>query len=229
MGLEFLDKAKTIEFPSRRKNDGAWSYANDEKRTVVRLPSTGEVYDRWSPLNAHHYTTSYHWKYVIPAIDGIFKAGFVRNDFRVERISAKTDNGDEFDLSSLVPVGDKKFRAKNILTGEEDDGGFGILRCSGRCSSPYHGLFRFPHSCSVVDNLSGGNGRSLLVLGDSQMIPSISVLCCLYKRVFYVDNRSRSNVVDRIGTEFDDILIEAWDHQYDYYRNFMLRHGKANS
>ena len=228
MGLEFLDKAKTIEFPFKRKEDGAWLYFNDEKSTTARLPITREVYDKWGTLNAHHYTTAYHWKYVIPAIDGIFKAGFDKGDFRLASISAKNLRGDEFDMSSLVPLDGKRFKTKNFLTGEEDEGGFEILRCTGKCSSPYHSLFRFPHSCSVVENLSSSNGKSLLVLGDSQMIPSISVLCCLYRKVFYIDNRSKSNVVRKTGTEFDDILMESWNHGYDYYRNFMLPWGEKN-
>ena len=70
-------------------------------------------------------------------------------------------------------------------------------------------LYRYPHECSRIINKDVDSNRILLVSGDSQMIPDISVLACYFKEVWYFDNRANVKAEDILKEgEFTDVLIE---------------------
>ena len=82
----------------------------------------------------------------------------------------------------------------------------------------YHKLFVFPHSCSVIKNLYKSNNRKLLISGDSQMIPLIPILCTIFEELYYFDSRTDKSFKRILGNvNFDDILIEIFNRDLDYY------------
>lgn len=223
MDEKLLDKSKRIEFPYF---DGESVLYRNSDSDEIRLPVVENCrYSGWKS-NSHHYTTKYHREIVLPSLDGMFCFGYSVSDFVIENQSVKIGES-IFDLSHVVPVDDVHFRITHLVDGKQSEGGFDVLR--GRKSdirwfygpTSYHSLYRYPHSFSRVDNLDSGNGRSLLVLGDSQMIPSIPVLCRYYGSVTYVDNRYGANAKGKVSSEFDDVLIAAYNKPFDYYIGFL--------
>ena len=61
---------------------------------------------------------------------------------------------------------------------------------------------------------------ALLILGDSQMIPSLPVLCWYYKKVIYLDNRTTDKFYYEShlkNLKADDYLVEMFNGGLDYY------------
>lgn len=180
---------------------------NVEGKTIHRLPlpPKGMMYDRW-PRNENHFINPYHRKYSLPLLEKLLKFGYKEDDFFLqERYSGG------FDISMLHPK--KKFSfdvygynrgeyKENITFDELIQGKEGEL-------TEYHLLYRYPHECSRIINKDVDSNRILLVSGDSQMIPDISVLACYFKEVWYFDNRANVKAEDILKEgEFTDILIE---------------------
>lgn len=69
--------------------------------------------------------------------------------------------------------------------------------------SPYHDLYRYPHSCSRIVNHSVKNGKRLFVSGDSQILPSVPMLSCYFEEVLYSDNRT-----GQLGFHFNGLLLD---------------------
>ena len=223
---EVENTAKYMAFPVENNGDGR-KYFYDDKHEWTLLPDTHEVY-KGSAMNKHHYTTKYHREHVIPALDRILSMGFLESDFRLVNHRVPDDRDPELilDLDYLRPVVDRRFRviAFNYKMHYESgfDGLMASRRVAGRTwSTPYHDLFCLPHVSSTVRNLSGGNGKKLLILGDSQMIPSLPVLCCCYNTVTYVDNRANIPILDRLDKRYDDVLVSVFAKDLDYYFGFL--------
>ena len=200
-----LKKAKIINFPR-------FQTYNDKANEGWRLlPVTDDFYEGL-PNNSHHYTTEYHRKYVLPLLEEMFHFGYDENHFILSK-NMICKNDMVFDLSYQAPKEDMKFHVTCFNNGIEYDCGHdGLLRNNQTKKStwftPYHALYCFPHMCSTVENLSNNNGRSLLILGDSQIIPSVATLCCYYRVLTYLDNRDKIPIIDKLSPEYDDVLIE---------------------
>jgi hypothetical protein len=229
--------AKYLQFPKYDKT----------KDIIFHKPVTGypsDVVINFLPIknmlysglhnNHHHYTTEYHIKYVLPTLETIFNFGYIQDDFILKEniindINEKTNKREDFNLSYLYPIKQKKFKIQSYEYFINYDGNFDDLLYNKKVENltwvtPYHKLFCLPHSCSRIDNLCENNGKTLLVLGDSQIIPSLSILCYYYKTVIYLDNRDKKSYYDNFLKDInaDDILIEMFNAQIKYYIDFFM-------
>jgi hypothetical protein len=180
--------------------------------------------------NYHHYTTDYHRKYVLPLLNDIYKFGYNENDFVIKKniikdINEITNKQDSYDLSYLLPKKDKIFKVSSLEFDIDYISDFSGLMCNKNTKkllsfTKYHELYCLPHSCSIVENLSKSNGKTLLILGDSQMIPSLPILCWYYKKVIYLDNRTTDKFYYEShlkNLKADDYLVEMFNSGLDYY------------
>ena len=221
---ELQENAKYLAFPSYNKVNDTSCYFCDERHEWVKLPPTGGVYKGWKG-NEHHYTTEYHRQYVLPTLESMFHFGYKESDFTVRKNVLLVGNN-TFDLSYQVPKENKLFKVDSLDYGLTYFSGFpGLLKNSRTRDltwfTEYHNLFCLPHSSSIVTNLKKNNGRSLLILGDSQLIPSLPVLCQYYESVTYVDNRRKINVAKMLKPDYDDILIEIFAKRLRYYLEYL--------
>lgn len=164
-------------------------------REVKKLP----IVKGYDPLysnsenDKHHYSTKYHYEEVLPLLDSMYNFGYDRSDFNLVKLIKK--DGDysyfvpkqkflfnlyQYDLKARVIYEDQKF-TELMSKGLESDS----------TKHRYWGLYRFAHHCSrIVNKNMPKDGRTLFVSGDSQMIPSIPILACYFREVWYFDNRT---------------------------------------
>lgn len=188
---ELVSKAKYIQFP----------YTNSvymkiyNKRQVNRLP----IAEDYNPLysdsvnDKHHYTTRYHYEHVLPLLNSIYKFGYKSSDFELVKLIKK-----DGDYSYMVPK--RKFvfklyqfdlKMREIYDNQDFYGLMNESLLSDDTKHRYWGLYRFAHHCSRIVNKSlPENGRKLFISGDSQIIPSIPILACYFREVWYFDNRT---------------------------------------
>jgi len=221
---DILKQARFIAFPVLDNNTGEFRYSTDQEHNWVQLPKEPLVY-RGYDRNSHHYTVEYHKKYVIPELNKLLKFGFDINDFNVHKNILHKNNMD-FDLSYLDPIKNKKFEVTSLEYNLNYNCDFSGLRKNEHTKNTtwfteYHDLYCLPHSSSIVKNLSESNGKSILILGDSQLIPSLSILCYYYKKLTYVDNRNKVHLINRLDDYYDDILIQIYSMGLGYYINFL--------
>ena len=210
-----------IEFPYRVGNKLLYIYNGDDN-DIIKLPAIDMQFKSYA-LNGHHYSSKYHIDYVLPLLNDIFSFGFNINDFVIKQniIDGK------YDISSLYPLDDSNEYSVSSLTFpslESISGGYDILsgkRFSVRMpngESGYHFQYCLYHTSSIVTNYGKNNGKVILIIGDSQMIPDISVLCYYYKHVIYIDNRNKINWLDKIcAYDVDDILVQLYYKRKECY------------
>ncbi len=222
-----LENAKFMAFPILNNNTGEFSYsssAENAEQGWTLLPKVKMVY-RGYDRNSHHYTTEYHRKYVLPSMEKMFGFGYKESDFTIKEHLLDKNNM-VFDLSYQVPVHDKKFTVRSIQYGLNYGCWFHGLRKNENTKhltwfTEYHDLYCLPHTSSIVDNLGENNGKSLLVLGDSQLIPSVPIVCYYYKTVVYIDNRDKVPILGALDDRYDDILVQTYVMPVGYYLDFL--------
>lgn len=214
---EILNKAIYIQFPEQKSNAFPNAIPDTYKEYNVDVvnklpPANGMLYSAWTE-NEHHYTTEYHRKIVIPTIVKLLKLNYKSWKFKWPQ----RKSGD-FDISIPVPKSNFTFSAtcfNNSLTETVDYNG---LTHGYLCKTDYHNTFRYPHRCSQIINNSVDNNKKLLIIGDSQLIPSIAFLCCFYKEVWYIDNRDSINIYTHFeNIYFDDVLIQFFSQDRSFY------------
>jgi hypothetical protein len=129
-------------------------------------------------------------------------------------------------MTYQFPKIDKKFTVKCFDNNIEYTSAFdGLLKNKNTegitWSTPYHDLFCLPHLSSIIRNESKNNGRSILILGDSQMIPSLAIIAYYYKTMTYIDNRRKINIASKLEDDYDDVLISIYGRNIDYYLDFL--------
>lgn len=156
-----------------------------------------------SQYNEHHYTTNFHYNIVYPLLNDIL--GIAKNDlsedfYKIENIK------EDGDFSFMYPKKEKefliKYGKKEILENNriyvaftEKKCGFNFLygeqinAFDYRNSSNYHRLFCLSHYPCNIENKGENNGKTLLISGDSHMIPLLPILAYYFKKVIYLDNR----------------------------------------
>lgn len=204
---ELLDMAKYAVLPNGK----------EYSINAFMLPD-GEQYKGWN-LNTHHYTTKYHRECLLPALQSLL-------NFEVDYSSyfVKEAFSGDFDISNWYPKKDFTFNTYCINDGEVMQGAtFDTLtenNYNTKDITDFHRLFRYAHKCSQVVNLGGGNGRTLLISADSQMIPSIPILCTIFKELWYIDNREKKNIWSHIkDIPFTDVLVLLNWNKLEFYIN----------
>ena len=226
---DVVRKAKYVNFP--RVIDGQVFYspeydAGSSSWTLLPADVDNMLYLGYE-RNEHHFTTSYHRRVVLPTLESLFSFGYNPLDFRLVGNFVES-GGKVHDLSFQYPIRDKRFHVVSLDHDIEFTYWYKCLMRNRRTRSitwftEYHWLYCLPHLCSTVENLDGGNGRSILILGDSQIIPSIPVLCYYYSRLTYCDNRSKADISGKLLDSYDDVMIEinGKSHPISYYTDFI--------
>lgn len=175
-----------------------------------------EYYSGWYK-NEHHIQTKYYHKVIMPLMAS-YMPNFPFNikDFKVVPFLA---DDEKYDVRYLVPK-DKKMRFSLEVNGEKvvDNGTFDDLhRMKDKTMKEdgdtyFHKQYKGAHSCSILRNETINNNKSILVTGDSMMIPIIPILGCFYKEVVYLDNRDGKSYLKYYeGKIFTDVIIEVWE------------------
>lgn len=207
------DITKYIVYPSKNKICNCDLFPPDATKLPIVRNSMYKTY----ALNEHHFKPFYHIDYVLPTIEKLLHFGYNVNDFKlVER------RHEGYDVSYLAPNKRRRFDVYDLT----DDTFFRnmsfdfIRNGKNRDESltQYHNLYAFPHKCSRIINNGVHNGRTLVISGDSQMIPIIPVLACYFKEVWYLDNRdgvSHTQGLDEL--DVTDILIAGGYEEENKY------------
>lgn len=157
------------------------------------------------PANAHHWTTSYVWKKIIPMIANDYNLSINPDDF--ELIEFKNDWGD---LSYHKSKISKNFIYHDLENNITLNGNDEILRVSQteNAISDYHRLYRGAHKVTYIENLSIKTNRVLLINGDSMTIPIIPILANYFNKIICLDNRSKNDI------KYENLV--NWDEITDY-------------
>ena len=87
----------------------------------------------------------------------------------------------------------------------------------------YHLMFVGYHTQSIINNNGTNNGKTLLVVGDSQILPEIPIFAFYYKKVLYYDNRYKNEIMNEMlsNEQIDDCLVQMWSGRplnlYEFY------------
>lgn len=215
---DIVNKAKVVVISDRPTyKENVINFIKHHETVQLIYDNKEYLYIGWKN-NEHHYTTHFHQKYVIPAISKLLCFSYDYNDYEFVKKFY-----DKFDITYLKPKQEMLFNVKGLEYDINYDCGFdGLMdnKNSVRYGlwTEYHGLYAFPHSCSIVTNLTKHNNKKILISGDSQAIPFIPFLCTIYKEVWYFDNRCDKKFGKLFeSTIFDDVLFEIYKGDMTYY------------
>lgn len=229
---EILNKAKYIRFPLVNEK-----YKEYQINDIHNLPCISE-YDplySFSTTDKHHYTMQYHREYVLPLMEKLLKFGYNECDFVI--INCLNDN---CDLSYFVPKKENKFDVYWLLGTKKYldisfENGLIFNEEEGNGDKFYRNMIIGCHTSLRIVNRSINSDRFLLISGDSQIIPDISILACYFKEVWYLDNRSGKIDNDTIDIKktisikdkykdviFTDVLISLYSNPLYWYTEINL-------
>lgn len=202
---EILAAAVYIQFPLTYKTYKL--YSSDLPIHYLPLPPKGMMYDEWKG-NENHFIQKYHFDYSMPLLTKLLNLSYEHDDFHLVEKAYE-----EHTFSILFPKTDFKFELFGFDRDEYlADATFEDLIQNDKQSdrlNDYHRLYRYSHECSRIVNKTIDSDRKLLISGDSQMIPLISWLACLFKELWYFDNRPNKSKQDILNdASFSDVLIE---------------------
>lgn len=168
------------------------------------------LYYKRSIINLHHVILPCYIRIVYPYLSDILKFPYKRSDFDLYPY-----NQEEMECSFLWPKKEMEWTVNINQQPMAEHEGFRCLtnidkKYLGDTSSPYHRIFCSSHKCCRIINESLPNGKSILVSGDSYMIPVIPILACYYHEVVSMDNRQVdpiSNASYYEGKVFDQVVI----------------------
>ena len=213
---EILSKAIYLQFPLQKshgsKNVVPDTYKNYNIDTITKLPaSNGMLYSSWG-MNEHHYTTEYHWKYVLPTIAKLLSFNYNENDFTLP----ERKNG-QYNITIPVPKKEYFFQVTNLgknITENLDYNGL----THGKEGTEYHKLIKWPHQSLRIVNETTDSHEKLFISGDSQLIPSIAFISLFFKEVWYFDNRDMLHIYEKYkDVNFDKVLIQLYAQELEYY------------
>jgi hypothetical protein len=201
------------------RSNSRFVFGNDS--TLIDMSWLNVDYYPGYSLNEHHITTDSYYGVVLPFISLYIKDfAFKRSDFRLET-NVIRENGKIEDISYLVPLDDSlRFTMSkdgNDLFLSETFESLHFLKTdwcdeSTGADSEYHKLFRGSHSCCRVVNESLPDGKSIIITGDSMVIPWMPILCCYFREVVLLDNRDgKSHTEYYEGKEFDYVVVQFWE------------------
>ena len=228
---DIMDMAKHICFPAwnsetKTTQDDPWLddiLSNRHPGSVMHhLYSGGETY-LGVPANDHHYTTAYHYKYVVPVILDLFNIKFDINDYELVpyflRYNEAPDPQKYYDFSYLKPKFNQSFylydyickKGKDMDTLFRDWNDFDCVYDKTFGFTEYHLFLYCAHSVAKITNKNMPNGKSLLISCDSQMIPSIPILINYFGSITMLDRRYNVDARESwMNENFDYALIAHW-------------------
>lgn len=176
--------------------------------------------------NLHHVTLDSYIRIVYPYFADILKFPYKRSDFDLHEY-----HGDGMDCSFLWPKNEMKWSVNVNQKQVVENEGFECLtnidgKYPGYKDTAYHRVFCSSHeSCKIVnESISGG---SILISGDSYMIPVLPILSCYFHEVVSLDNRydgKISNEAYYSGKVFDRVVISCSENNPPVkYLNWNLR------
>lgn len=233
---DIINKAKYIQFPYNNEKYKEIYITRNPVRLPI-IPEGGVLYTNMPKSNSHHYTTSYTYKYVLPTLNKLFNFSYSIDDFKLIELK-----NDLYDLSYIIPKEKEKYKIIDYTTEESFSGDFYTLFNPTFFEEPlYRELYRYPHSCSRIINKTTKSKRTLMISGDSQIIPSITPLAHYFKEVWYFDNRTgwirnqktkeyefqkekfKSYSKSFKNITFTDVLIECYCRDLDWYEYWNLQ------
>lgn len=177
--------------------------------------------------NAHHFKLGYHYDVVIPRMLDFAGVNFNRDDFKT--IPYKDGR---HDLSYLFPKASHQYSIDVFVRGIKYhlDGNYSkIINVNKHFTksavySGYHRLFVGSHSIFHMKNKTiSESAPKMLIVGDSQTIPDIPVLCHYCKELIYIDIRCDINAIKQVlkGYKYDKCIVEFYnDKLLSLYRKF---------
>lgn len=244
---DVIDNCKVVLFPFV---EGFWKNVNFDhtfflnSHNGIRIDEDILKYRYLnSHNNEHHFHTKAHYRYVLPKVCELLGIDYNPYDFYIIE-----DIEDDGDFSFIVPKRKCKFRItynRETVINENkdfvwernnviDDVSYNeMVSCREVLNSDfikdfttigmddnYHKMFISSHNCSIIENKTCGNGKTLLISGDSHSAIIAPVLCYYYSKVYYFDNRKCAYYYyDMVGEDnIDDALFMMWDnHPEKFY------------
>ena len=139
------------------------------------------------------------------------------------------------DYLYLIPNEDCHFDVCNLLNDRvilniNFDGGLCRSTLFHDLNCGYHKLFIGSHLPVRINNKNAKIDKTLLVTCDSQMIPSMPILCYYYRTVIHMDNRSGVGkgwkgydykktiaTANKINDTIDDVLVSLYNSSTKRY------------
>lgn len=196
-----MNNPKIIVFPSpTKKYNDEFKELTDKYDTFFAEKDKCEFFLSWKH-NESHLTNRCHYNYILPNLGKLLNFEYNQDDFNLIK---KFDSTNTYDLSYFIPKIDKEFevhyRADTRKFSYTDLIGYTNYKENAErfyentafkeMNPDYHLLFFAPHQCCIIKNLSASNNRKLLISGDSQLIPIVSVLAYYFKEIVYLDKRA---------------------------------------
>lgn len=185
-------------------------------------------YDTY-PLNNHHCKTEYHYNVVMPQYADFLGVKYNKEDFEIKHI-----NDGKVILEYLLPKTQHRFSidvfdgggVKHHYNGDITQLQNFDKHCKAAANNTaYHRLFVGSHAIFHMKNQTiNDDAPKVLVLGDSQSIPIIPVLCQYCKELVYVDVRcevgKHREWIDKIP--FDKRIIQIYnDKPIEWWKRVM--------
>lgn len=170
-------------------------------------------YNKKNLVNLHHIALASYVRIVYPYLADILRFPYKRSDF--DLYSYEEDN---MNCSFLWPKNEMQWSVNINQEQTAEHEGFECLtniekKYPGDKNSAYHRIFCASHcSCRII-NESLPDGKSIIISGDSYMIPVVPILACYYHEVVSLDNRFEgigiSNQPYYEGKTFDNVLVSC--------------------
>ena len=180
-----------------------------------------------SKFEQHHFNNNYHYNVCLQIYNNMLNFNFNIEDFYYIHY-----DGDDISYDYLYPNIDKQFNVffyDELNNKYEFNGKYDCLldfdhKRISEDLKDYHQMYVGYHTQSIIENFGDNNGKTLLVIGDSQILPEIPIFAYYYKKVFYYDNRYVNEIMNNIlyNETIDDCLVQMWAgrqlYLYEIYR-----------
>ena len=223
---EILNKAMFVVFPMDTHENNHETKIDVEllNETKIRFPNNNvyvlpvaknDTY-RGYGLNEHHFTTNYHLSYVFPLLVKTLGLNFEPTNYVVKEQYVEYKEN-TYNLTTISWNKECKYKITcptlNVVAEANDLVYHKEYPCDNYAKTKYHHLYAFTHCVSKVEHVGmPPNNKKLLLVCDSQMVPTIPLLCNYYSEVFVLDNRYEWDKVNEFLKDvyFDDVVVELW-------------------
>ena len=221
------NKDEKAKYDIETNKQSVIDFLKDKQYLKIGNPDSNTRY--YLENNYHHYTTSFLYSNLKQMMNYIGVKDFNFNDFVLRKNIVYEQN-----FSYLYYVKDVRFRLV-CNHYELDDNmiinyyvGKDIIECDytflsnarlNHCLKtfanqtipliPYHRLNYLAHDCGIIENLSTASDKTILISGDSHMIPFIPIISCYYKKTIVLDSRYSGDDTSYYweNENIDDVII----------------------